>query len=147
DRLFTVPTAQRLPGILRESRKYQNEVSTKLAEQVLAALNELLRGFQAANEATQGELLKEDIQKDPNHIYGGLLASLMRMVFILYAEDGGLLPLDPVFVNNYSVAGLFQKLREHYARFPDTMDQRYGAWAQLLSLFRLIYDGAAHASI
>jgi hypothetical protein len=37
DRLFAVPTAQRLPAILRESRKYQNEVSTTLAEQVLAA--------------------------------------------------------------------------------------------------------------
>lgn len=147
DRLFTVPTAQRLPAILWESRKYQNEVSTTLAEQVLAALNELLRGFQAANEATQGELLKEALQKDPNHIYGGLLASLMRMVFILYAEDRGLLPLDPVFVNNYSLAGLFQKLREDNARFPDTMDQRYGAWAQLLTLFRLIYDGAGHGSM
>jgi hypothetical protein len=147
DRLFTVPTAQRLPAILRESRKYQNEVSTTLAEQVLAALNELLRGFQAANEATQGELLKDALQKDPNHIYGGLLASLMRMVFILYAEDRGLLPLEPVFVNNYSVAGLFQRLRENNARFPDTMDQRYGAWAQLLTLFRLIFDGAAHGSI
>jgi hypothetical protein len=147
DRLFTVPTGQRLPAILRESRKYQNEVSTTLAEQVLAALNELLRGFQAANEATQGDLLKEALQKDPNHIYGGLLASLMRMVFILYAEDRGLLPLDSVFVNNYSVAGLFQRLREDNARFPDTMDQRYGAWAQLLTLFRLIFDGAAHGSI
>jgi len=98
----TVPTPQRLPAILRESRKYQNEVSTKLAEQVLAALNELLRGFQAANEATQGELLKDPLQKDPTHIYGGLLASLMRLVFILYAEDRGLLPLDPIFVNNYT---------------------------------------------
>src|SRR5260370_238948 len=147
DRLFTVPTAQRLPAILRESRKYQNEVSTKLAEQVLAALNELLRGFQAASDATQGELLNDPLQKDPTHIYGGLLASLMRLVFILYAEDRGLLPLDPIFVNNYTVAGLFQRLREDNARFPDTMDQRYGAWAQLLTLFRLIYDGGAHRSI
>jgi hypothetical protein len=147
DRLFAVPTAQRLPAILRDSRKYQNEVSTTLAEQVLAALNELLRGFQAANEAAQGELLKDALSKDPNHIYGGLLASLMRMVFILYAEDRGLLPLDPVFVNNYSVAELFSKLREDSARFPDTMDHRYGAWAQLLTLFRLIYDGAAHGTM
>ena len=147
DRLFTVPSAQRLPAILKESRKYQNEVSTTLAEQVLAALNELLRGFQAANEATQGELLKEPLQTDPNHIYGGLLASLMRMVFILYAEDRGLLPLDPVFLKHYSVAGLFERLREDHARFPDTIDQRYGAWAQLLTLFRLIFDGAAHGSM
>jgi hypothetical protein len=147
DRLFTVPSAQRLPAILKESRKYQNEVSTALAEQVLAALNELLRGFQAANEATQGDLLKEPLRTDPNHIYGGLLASLMRMVFILYAEDRGLLPLDTVFVKHYSVAGLFERLREDQARFPDMIDQRYGAWAQLLTLFRLIFDGAAHGSL
>src|SRR5206468_5234499 len=34
---------QRLPHLLRESRKYQNEVSTALAGQVLEALWELLR--------------------------------------------------------------------------------------------------------
>jgi hypothetical protein len=45
DRLFALPDKQRLPAILTESRKYQNTVSTELAEQVLAALYELLRGF------------------------------------------------------------------------------------------------------
>jgi hypothetical protein len=40
ERLFTLPDKQRLPSILAESRKYQNLVSTKLAEQVLAALYE-----------------------------------------------------------------------------------------------------------
>ena len=41
---------QRLPALLKESRKYQNEVSTELAGQVLEALWELVRGFQRANE-------------------------------------------------------------------------------------------------
>ena len=54
DRLFTLPDGQRLPEILEKSRKYQNLVSTKLAEQVLAALYELLRGFQAADDQRQG---------------------------------------------------------------------------------------------
>src|SRR5207253_8924371 len=34
ERLFTLPANQRLPAILRESRKYQNDVSIRLAEQV-----------------------------------------------------------------------------------------------------------------
>ena len=46
-------------------------------------------------------------------------------------------------VNYYSVAGLFERLRDDAGRYPDTMDQRYGAWAQLLTLFRLVYDGGA----
>lgn len=48
DRLLLVPREQRLAALLRDSRKYQNEVSERLAEQVLHALYELLRGFQAA---------------------------------------------------------------------------------------------------
>ena len=110
--------SRRLPAILREGRKYQNEVSTALAEQVLAALNELLRGFQAANEATKNELLGEVLASDPNHVYGGLLTSLMRLVFVLYAEDRGLLPADPIYVNSYSVEGLFERLREDAVPIP-----------------------------
>ncbi len=147
ERLFTVPAKQRLPAILRESRRYQNEVSTRLAEQVLDALWDLLRGLQAANEATQGELLTEVLRESPQDVYGGLLGTLMRLVFVLYAEDRGLLSDDSVYHGHYSIAGLFQRLRDDDARYPDTMDQRYGAWAQLLTLFRLIHDGAAHGSL
>ena len=73
ERLFTLPDKQRLPHILAESRKYQNLVSTKLAEQVLAALYELLRGFQAADDQRHGELLREVLKDDPNQVYAGLL--------------------------------------------------------------------------
>ena len=68
----------------------------------------------------------------------------MRLVFLLYAEDRDLLSTDPVYANFYSVTGLFERLRADAGRYPDTMDQRYGAWAQLLTLFRMIYDGGRH---
>jgi hypothetical protein len=63
-------------------------------------------------------------------------------VFLLYAEERDMLPEDETFLRYYSLAGLYERLREDAALFPDTMDQRYGAWAQLLVLFRMIYDGA-----
>jgi hypothetical protein len=141
-RLFTNPHDQRLPHILKESRKYQNVVSTKLAGQVLEALNELLRGFQSANEAAKGALLDTTVREDPDHVYGGLLAVLLRLVFILYAEERGLLSTSAAYVRNYSLVGLFDKLRIDAGRFPDTMDQRYGAWSRLLVLFRMVHDGA-----
>ncbi|MDB9529594.1 N-6 DNA methylase [Oscillatoria sp. CS-180] len=141
DRLFNVPENQRLNRLLVESRNYQAEVSTKLAEQVLDALWELLRGFQAADAAVNGSLVRELSETDSQHIYGGLITTLMRLVFLLYAEDEGLMPDDPVYQQNYAVSGLYEKLREDAGSYPDTMDQRYGAWATLLSLFRLVYDG------
>ncbi len=147
DRLFSLPVTQRLPALLRSSRKYQNDVSTRLAGQVLESLYELQRGFQQADDATRGELLGEVLREAPEEVYGGLLTTILRLVFVLYAEDRGLLPTDSVYVANYSVAGLFEQLREDAARYPDTMDQRYGAWPRLLTLFRMLHDGAAHGDL
>ncbi len=147
ERLFTLPDKQRLPYILSESRKYQNLVSTKLAEQVLATLYELLRGFQAADDQRHGELLRDVLKDDPNQVYAGLLRVLLRLVFMLYAEDRSLLSNDEVYQKYYSVIGLFERLREDAGRYTDTMDHRFGAWAQLLTLFRLIYDGGRHGGL
>ena len=123
-RLFSGPIEHRLPASLRQSRRYQNEVSTELAEQVLAALNALLRGFRAANDVTGGALLADVLREKPDDVYGGLLGTLMRLVFVLYAEDRDLLPGDDVYQKHYSVTTLFEQLRDDVARYPDTMDQR-----------------------
>jgi hypothetical protein len=147
ERLYSVAENERLPAILANSRKYQNVVSTQLAGQVLEALYKLLRGFQAADDQTHGELLRAVLKDDPNHVYAGLLTTLLRLVFVLYAEDRGLLSTDPVYSNFYSVTGLYERLRADAGRYPDTMDQRYGAWAQLLALFRLIYRGGRHGGM
>jgi Eco57I restriction-modification methylase/restriction-modification enzyme MmeI-like protein len=147
ERLYSVAEKERLPAILANSRKYQNVVSTQLAEQVLEALYEMLRGFQAANDQTKGELLRDILARDPDRVYHGLLTTLLRLVFVLYAEDRALLSTDPVYSNYYSVRGLYERLRADAGRYNDTMDQRYGAWAQLLALFRLVYSGGSHGGM
>jgi hypothetical protein len=141
-RLLTGPRAQRLSALLEDSRKFQNEVSERLAEQVLHALYEMLRGYQAAHDASKGELLREPLEKRPDDIYRALLTVMLRMVFLLFAEERDMLPEEETFLRNYSLGGLYERLREDAVHYPDTMDQRYGAWAQLLVLFRMVFDGA-----
>jgi hypothetical protein len=141
-RLLSLPRAQRLAALLEDSRKYQNEVSERLAEQVLHALYELLRGFQAAHDASAGELLRGPLAEHPDVVYRALLTVILRLVFLLYAEERDMLSEDETYVRYYSLAGLYERLREDAALFPDTMDQRFGAWGQLLVLFRMIHDGA-----
>src|SRR5271157_899793 len=147
ERLFTLPDKQRLPYILAESRKYQNLVSTKLAEQVLAALYELLRGFQAADDQRHGQLLRDLLKDDPNQVYAGLLRVLLRLVFILYAEDRSLLSNDEVYQKYYSVIGLFERLREDAGRYTDTNGHPLGGGAQVLASFRLIFDWGWHGGM
>jgi hypothetical protein len=145
--LFTAPGTQRLPALLQRSRDYQASVSEILAEQVLHALYELLRGFESADGRAEGKLLRELAATTPGDIYGGLVTVLLRLVFTLFAEDRGLLPTSGLYVGNYSVRGLFERLRADAERHPDTMDHRFGAWAQLLALFRLIYSGCQHPNL
>ena len=145
--LFNAPSDARLPALLQRSRDYQASVSEILAEQVLHALYELLRGFESADERAQGKLLRELAAKDPHDIYGGLVTVLLRLVFILFAEDRGLLPGSGLYVRHYAVRGLFERLRADAERYPDTMDHRFGAWAQLLALFRVIHGGCKHPDL
>ena len=65
---------------------------------MLHALYELLRGFQAADDAAKGELLREPLAEHPDQVYDGLLTVLLRLVFLLYAEDRGLLPEDEAYL-------------------------------------------------
>ena len=146
-RLFSLPPEQRLPAILAHSRKAQSRVSEQLAGQVLGALYELLSGFQSANATRKGDLLRDILATDGQKIYKGILTVLLRLVFLLYAEDRGLISSSALYANNYSVSGLFDRLRADSAIYPDTMDQRYGGWAQLLVLFRLIHGGVKHPEL
>ena len=141
-RLLLLPRQQRLAALLEDSRKYQNEVSERLAQQVLHALYELLRGFQAAHDRSGRKLLEQPLEDGPDEVYRALLTLVLRLVFLLYAEERDMLPQDATFLRAYSLAALHARLREDAALHPDTMDQRYGAYAQLLVLFRMVHDGA-----
>ena len=142
-RLFSDADERRLPALLKKSRDAQASVSTELAGQVLGALHELLRGLDAADAA----MIRDLARSNRGHVYEGLLTVLMRLVFILYAEDRDLLPslsdarARTIYETSYSVRGLYAKLVEDAALNPDTMDERRGGWGQLLALFRLIHKG------
>lgn len=139
----------RLVDVIEASRNYQAVVSEELADQVLAGLWQLLRGFQRADQLTsaQGALLPGKIrlselaEHDPQALYGGLITVMLRLVFLLYAEDTDLMPNEPVFEQNYKLTTLLAQLQRDAAHYPDTMEQRYGAWSGICSLFKLVYVG------
>ena len=134
-----------LPEILRQSRLRQASVTNELADQVLEALGLLLQGFAAAAERDGRSLLREALDLGQDHVYGGLLTVLLRLVFLLYAEDRGLLPADHLhYAEHLSVFGLHDQLVRDHGAFPDTLSRRFGAWPRLITLFRAVYLGARH---
>jgi hypothetical protein len=142
-RLHNDAPDRRLASLLKASRDAQAEVSTRLAAQVLGALFELLRGLHSADRARTEALAASQ----PEHLYEGLLTVLLRLVFLLYAEDRDLIPSRSdgealaLYDRGYGVRSLYTHLLDDAAHHPDTMDERRGAWSRLLALFRLMHRG------
>jgi hypothetical protein len=142
---FGVSDENSLPSLLRRSREYQGNVTEDLAEQVFGGLEALLKGFQAAAERDKSGLLKVALERDEDYLYRGLLTVMLRLVFILYAEDRSLLPVEqPLYAKRMSLLGLFERLQRDNGNFPDSMSNRFGAWGHIISLCRAIYLGVDH---
>lgn len=129
-----------LRELCEASRTRQLDVTAALAKQVLDALEVLVAGFGKAEERDKLGALA--IAREEGTLTRGLLTLLLRLVFLLYAEDRGLLPTEhPLFAETYSLFGLFARLSADRQAFPDTMAQRFGAYGELVSLFRAVFFG------
>ena len=147
-RFFGVAEDKALPALLKQSRLRQANVTNDLADQVFDALQILLRGFEAAAERDGRSILDDALARDGDHLYKGLLTVLLRLVFLLYAEDRGLLPLEHRhYAEHLSLLGLFERLQHDHGAHPDSMSRRFGAWAHLVALFRTLYLGVEHGDL
>ncbi|MFO0646506.1 MAG: type IIL restriction-modification enzyme MmeI [Polyangiales bacterium] len=148
ERFFGVSPEHQLSALLRDSRSRQANVTNELAEQMLDALHVLLAGFVGAAERDGSTLLDDALSRDDDHVYKGLLTVLLRLVFALYAEDRGLLPIEhPAYDKNLSVLGLFEQLQRDHGEWPDSMARRFGAWPRLVTLFRAVFLGVEHGDL
>lgn len=145
-RLLSLDVDKRLGGLLKASREYQNTVSSALREQVLSALRALLVGFQNADRLADGAILGDYRRGHLDEVYKGLVTVLMRSVFVLFAEEQNLLPIDrELYASGYSLTRLYAQLAVDRDRYGDTIEDRYGAWARIISLFRVLHDGVRAA--
>ncbi|MBX3226794.1 MAG: hypothetical protein KIT84_38755 [Labilithrix sp.] len=132
-----------LPELLAASRRMQAEVSRELEAQVKAALERLLRGFEEAAERDGSPLVAEALADGT--LTQGLLTLLLRLVFVLFAEDRELLPMESMlYREGMSVLGLFERLQADAGTYPDAMGQRFGAYGRLVALFRAVFLGVRH---
>ncbi len=139
-RLFGVAERDRLPALLAESAQNQQEVTDQLGLQVRKAVEVLVQAVDRINADRNGQLLTGVGEKE---LYQAALTVMMRLVFVLSAEERGLLLLgDPLWNRHYAVSTLRDQLRE----VPDEnlLAYRHDAWSRLLSTFRAIHAGVEH---
>lgn len=140
------PEEETLDFLLEKSLEYQEEITDTLGEQVRRAVEVLIQCLDKADADRNRELLRD---VSPAELYEAGLTVMMRLVFILCAEERGLLLSgDPVYDEYYSVSTLRGQLAEEADRHgPEVLERRHDAWARLLAMFRAVYGGIDHESL
>jgi hypothetical protein len=142
-RLFAAATGDRLEDLLRESGDAQEELTRTLGRQVRQAVELLVAALSRADLDARGALLGDVA---PHTVYQASCTVLMRLVFLLYAEERGLLPLgDPLYDEHYAASTLREQLVEVSDLAGDEpLELRSSAWHRVLATSRAVHAGIAH---
>lgn len=141
-RRFFVDEAEQLPALFDRSLKFQDEVTDALGEQVRRAVEVLIQSLDKADQDRNRELLHD--VKEPE-LYEAALTVMMRLVFLLSAEERGLLLMgDERYEANYALSTLRMQLRRESE---EILERRWDAWSRLLAIFRAVYGGIEHENL
>ncbi len=137
---------KKLTELLDESLKHQDEVTETLGEQVSRAVEVLIQSLDRINHDHNGKLLEG---VEPTELYEAGLTLMMRLVFLLCAEERGLFLLgDETYESNYALSTLRLKLREEAGLHgEEVLSYRKNAWSRLLAIFRAVYGGVEHENM
>ncbi|MGE3440418.1 MAG: type IIL restriction-modification enzyme MmeI, partial [Blastocatellales bacterium] len=142
-RFFGVAEAQTIEALLKESAQNRQEVTDRLGYQVRRALEVFVQTIDRIDKDRGRALLAGVSEKQ---LYEAALAVMMRLVFLLSAEEKELLLLgDEIYDRHYAVSTLASKLREEADQTgEEVLERRHDAWARLLATFRAVHGGIEH---
>lgn len=145
-RFFGRPEDELLPALLRESLEGQEDVTEALGIQVRQAVELLVDSIGRA-EARMVKRGGKGLSGVPaSEVYRGAVAVMMRVVFLLFAEERGLLPADnELYAEAYSAGRLYETLdKRRRADGEDSLEHTTAAWHRLIALFHAVHGGVDH---
>ncbi|MEU4791457.1 DNA methyltransferase [Micromonospora tulbaghiae] len=145
-RFFGVPDGERLVPLLRDSLGSQEEITEALGVQVRRAVELLVAaiGRIDVREREAGGRGLADVEA--HEVYRGSVAVMMRIVFLLFAEERKLLPADnELYATAYSAGRLCAELEQRATEgSEEDLEHSSAAWHRLLALFNAVYHGIDH---
>ncbi|MEU1691398.1 DNA methyltransferase, partial [Streptomyces hirsutus] len=130
-------------GLFARTADAQSDVTDTLGRQVREAVSLLVAELSRLDREENGRILDGVPAKD---VYEGALTVMMRLVFLLYAEEQRLLPAeDELYQEAYAVGPLHKELETARSLHGDELgDSVEATWPRLLAVFAAIHGGCTH---
>ena len=142
-RLLGGKEKDRLPSLFAESVLAAEEITEALGVQVRRAVELLVAAFSEAGHATVRHEGTDPLPDDAGEVYDAAVTVMMRVVFLLFAEERDLLPGTALFQRGYGMAGVLEALGERErAEGEESLENTARAWHRLLATSRALAEGA-----
>ncbi|MBT2477517.1 Eco57I restriction-modification methylase domain-containing protein [Streptomyces sp. ISL-94] len=147
-RFFEYDDAETLVGLLKASLAAGEDVTEALGVQVRQAVELLVDAIGRADvrAVEHGAPGLHASGVGAGEVYRGAVAVMMRIVFLLFAEERGLLPADnEVYARSYSARFLRDELKARADEEGETsLEHTTSAWHRLIALFHAVHGGVDH---
>ncbi|GIF09683.1 Eco57I restriction-modification methylase domain-containing protein [Actinoplanes siamensis] len=134
---------ERLPKLFEESVAAAEEITEALGAQVRRAVELLIQAFDEVSTDHRRRGLPDPLPADPHETYSAAVTVMMRVVFLLFAEERGLLPQSELFLQGYGISGDLDALEHrNIGDGEESLDSTYLTWHRLLATSQALYRGA-----
>ncbi|MFH8633388.1 Eco57I restriction-modification methylase domain-containing protein [Streptomyces lydicus] len=135
-----------LAALFARTAEQQSDVTDTLGKQVREAVSLLVAELSRLDRESAGTLLAG---VEGKQVYDSALTVMMRLVFLLYAEEQRLLPAeDRLYADSYAVGPLHAALQaDRSLHGGEIGDRQAAAWPRLLAVFAAIHGGCRHAEL
>ncbi len=140
--LVTDAEENRLPALFTESVTAAEDITEALGGQVRQAVELIVAAFNESSARARNVGRPDPLPDDGEKIYEAAVTVMMRVVFLLFAQERGLLPRSGLFENAYGLAGMLDMLDERARdEGEEAMDGTSMVWHRLLATSQALYGG------
>jgi hypothetical protein len=140
-RFRAADTEQRLPRLFERSELEAEEITEALGTQVRRSVELLVQAFSEARLAAAKAGDPDPLTQKPDDVYQAAVTVMMRIVFLLFAEERDMLPTEQLYWDSYAIKDLLDDLRGQAAGGEEHLDETYDAWHRLLAVSQALHGG------
>jgi hypothetical protein len=137
-----------LTTIFASSVAAAEEITEALGTQVRRAVELLVQAMSDAMLEARRRGEPDPLPADRELVYEAAVTVMMRVVFLLFAEERGLLPQGQVFTMGYGVSDELDRLDDRERdESAEVLDASFLTWHRLLATSQALYRGASFEDI
>ncbi|MEP9415808.1 SAM-dependent DNA methyltransferase [Gordonia sp. VNQ95] len=101
----------------------------------------LIQAFSEERLKARRDGTADPLPTNPDEVYQAAVTVMMRIVFLLFAEEREMLPTERLYWDSYAIKDLLTDLRAAATDGEELLDETYDVWHRLLAVSDALYGG------